>query len=252
MKRILILALFALAVPACRNEEQAQPQERRWLKVYFEGEFEDSVDITGWEVGEDVVCLRAFYYPWQGEDSINYDNYFDYWEWGPGSHRCWFVLNVNGKLVGIDPVPISPSKIEHPGNVLTLLEGHYSIMDFLDSFPNLVGIKISVTKKTVDELSTYPSNIRWYVSCFNITNADLRRLSRHSNIRALEIEKCNNWGGGRRHNPAVGGFRALRRMKELRVLKVHGLFEDSEPIERYLKCLPKLRKTKVWIYDTLD
>lgn len=255
-KQITILCLVALAgsVVFCRKEAAPQP-EPRWLRIYYEGVFDDSINITGWEINEDVVWLRAFYYPWQGEDSIDYNNYFDYWEWEPGPHRCWFVLNVNGRLVGVDPNIIPPSKIEHPEWIITLI-GVGDSLNILKPFPNVVGVTTYTnSSEEIETLASIPSNLRLYVECSNITNRDLRRLARFSNIRALHVERSDRyrgyWSSGGGHNPTRCGFRALRRMKELRVLWVHGLFESSEKIDKYLKGLPKLRQVKVWVYDIL-
>jgi len=250
---LLVIGLFLIGLPGCKKEAAAEP-EPRWLRVYHDGEFKWKIDVSGWEVGEDVIDLGFFYYPWQGEDSIDYNTYYDYF--GRGPVRCWFVLNVNGRLVGVDHNTIPPSKIEHPEWILTLT-GIDGDTEILKNFPNLKGVDYGVSSsKDIKGLASIPSNLRLYVECSNITNRDLRRLARFSNIRALHVERSDRyrgyWSSGGGHNPTRCGFRALRRMKELRVLWVHRLFEDSDEIDKYLKNLPKLRKTKVWIYDVLN
>jgi len=256
---LLAIGLILIGVLGCKKEavpptsEQAQ-HEPRMLRIYRDGVLKREIDVTDWEVNEDVVRLIAFYYPWQGEDSIDYNTYYDYF--GRGPVRCWFVLNVNGKLVGVDPNIIPPSKIEHPEWIITLI-GVGDSLNILKPFPNVVGVTTYTnSSEEIETLASIPSNLRLYVECSNITNRDLRRLARFSTIRALHVERSDRyrgyWSSGGGHNPTRCGFRALRRMKELRVLWVHGLFEDSDEIDKYLKNLPKLRKTKVWIYDVLN
>jgi len=245
---LLAIGLLLIGVLGCKKEavpptsEQAQ-QEPSWLRIYHDGVFKDSINVTGWEVNEDVIELGGFYYPWQGEDSIDYNTNLDF---GHGPEPSWFMLlNVNGKLVGVEPNEYSLSSIQHPELILTLSGSADTVI--LKKLPNLVGVPVFIhSSKDVDELASIPKNLRLYVQCSNITNADLRKLTRFPNIRVLGIESLSD-----SLKTTARGFRALRRMKELRMLWIHGLFEDSKNIDKYLKDLHKLREVKVWIYDVL-
>ncbi|TKJ37889.1 hypothetical protein CEE36_10905 [candidate division TA06 bacterium B3_TA06] len=61
---MLIPVLITLIASDCKKEHR--------LRVYNNGVFEHKINITGWDVNEDLVKLGGFYYPWQGEDSIDY------------------------------------------------------------------------------------------------------------------------------------------------------------------------------------
>jgi len=250
LKRSFIFAMFVLAVLGCEKESVPQPKEEpRWLRIYRDGVFKDSINVTGWEKNEDVIEFSAFYYPWQGEDSIDYNTNLDF---GHGPEPSWFVLlNVNGKLVGVDPNNYSISSIQHPELILTL-SGEADTED-LKKFPNLVGMSVFIhSSKDVDELASIPKNLRLYLQCSNITNADLRKLTRFPNIRVLGIEYGND-----SLNITERGFKAFRRMKELRVLQVDGLYDSAfgppaVEIDKYLKGLHKLRRVKVWNFTVLE
>ncbi len=251
---LLAIGILLIGVLGCKKQaeilssQQVQP-EQRWLRIYHDGVFKDSINVTGWEKNEDVIeLLGGFYYPWQGEDSIDYNTNLDF---GHGPEPSWSILNVNGKLVGLEPGAFfSFAGIKHPELILTL-SGEADTED-LKKFPNLVGMSVFIhSSKDVDELASIPKNLRLYVQCINITNADLRKLTRFPNIRVLGIEYGND-----SLNITERGFKAFRRMKELRLLQVDGLYDspDGPPaveIDKYIKDLHKLRKVKVWMYDVL-
>lgn len=242
-KQITILCLVVLAgsVVFCRKEAAPQP-EPRTLRIYCDGVLKREIDITDWEVNEDVVVLGYFYYPWQGEDSINYDCY-DPWEgqrWLPA-----MFLHVNGKLVGVSTDIMAPEDIPDPERIVTVMYYYYEkgYVEDLQLFPNLIGALVTIdSSQGLKKLDSISSNLRLYLDCYRITNSDLRKLAQFQNIRILALDNCNG--------VTNCGFRHLRKFKELRRLRVLYMPHITQRGLRHLKYLPKLRYVDVnegWI-----
>lgn len=228
MKKIPILLAVAILALACKKE--------RWLRTYNNGEFEDSINVTGWEVNEDVVQFGCdFYYPWQGEDSIDYRG-CEFYQGKKYTYKLPRVfLEVNGKIVGFrtDYLADVPDSSE----IMTI---DYCESNFPDSiqydlsvlkrFPNLIGISIYIDAQTeFRKLDSIPSNIRLYLHFSNSTDGSLRSLSQYQNVRVLLLF------GDYTHS----GLRHLLKLRGLRIFKARdGMGVAS--IRRF-KRLPKLR-----------
>jgi hypothetical protein len=50
---LLAIGLLLIGLLGCKKEP-------RWLRIYCEGEFRDSIDVTGWEKNEDVVKINRY------------------------------------------------------------------------------------------------------------------------------------------------------------------------------------------------
>ena len=141
LKFAAVLAFALAAMPGCKKE--------RWLRTYRNGVFEDSINVTGWEVNEDVVRLGDFYYPWQGEDSIYFREGSHYFveECYPFVPPPYYLLEVNGKIVGLRTNPIS--SVPDSSEIITIIYDpwvnddtiHYE-PSVINRFPNLVGVTI--------------------------------------------------------------------------------------------------------------
>jgi hypothetical protein len=230
-KAILMLAsILVLAGLGCKKE--------RWLRVYHAGVFKDSINVTGWEPNEDVVRFGDFYYPWQGEDSIDYTLESYFWEDGETSleiGESWsygVYLIVNNKIVGLGYDNIIPPDFNSTSSIITLLP-EQRVLGFwkeFDRFPNLIGVRIGLDAKTeFDIIDSIPSAIRLYLGLGNAADDDLRKLAKYKNIRVLIL---------------VGDFRRkgvlnLLRLNEMRILEVS---ETKVLYTRPLKLLPHLRR----------
>ena len=64
-----------------------------------------------------MVELCAFYYPWQGEDSIDFNGHG--YDVNSGTEYPWFFLNVNGKVVGVNIGIVDPSTIPNKEDIVT-------------------------------------------------------------------------------------------------------------------------------------
>lgn len=76
---LLAIGLLLMGLSGCKKENL--PSDARWLKTTCRGKYAgwtDSVKTNGWVVGKDIVSLfdpttmDGFYYPWQGEDSLDF------------------------------------------------------------------------------------------------------------------------------------------------------------------------------------
>ncbi len=250
-KIILILATTVLVFFAlgCKKE--------RWLRVYYDGEFVDSINVTGWEPNEDVVPLSCnFYYPWQGEDSIDCREASDYYkkENYPNVPPPLFLLEVNGKIVGLRTNPFS--SIPDSSGIITIVyepwaRGHEDTIHYelsvLERFPNLVGvtidnIDIGGVNGIFPILDSIPPHLRLYLWCSCWRDEQLEVLSRYPNIRVLVMR-------GAREGLTPAGLQHLWKLSELRELCVpswdHTYMFEGENAKR----LPKLRKLYFWWPD---
>ena len=245
LKFAAVLAFALAAMPGCKKQ--------RWLRVYYNGKFVDSINVTGWEVNEDVVPLSCnFYYPWQGEDSIDCREASDYYkeENHPNVPPPGFLLEVNGKIVGLRTHPVS--FVPDSSDIITIIYEykpwplgdtihyeHYEL-SVLESFPNLVGVTINdMCINGVDGifpiLDSIPSHLRLYLWCHCWYDEQLEVLSRYPNIRVLIMR-------GTVEGLTPAGFQHLRKLKQLRVLAVPSFEYDYLFQGRNAKYLPKLRK----------
>ncbi len=234
---LLAIGLVLIGVPGCKKEaeilssQQAQ-QEQRWLRIYHKGRFIKEINVAGWEEGEDVVELCAFYYPWQGEDSIDFNGHG--YDVNSGTEYPWIFLNVNGKVVGVNTGIINPSTVPNKEDIITITYERELNVDALDFFPNLIGLDIpDDSLETV--ASRYP-DLRLYVHCGEVTRRDLRRLRKYEHIRVIVIafsKRIKAWD-----------LMLLAKLKDLRILVLDRGEEDhiTEQNVKYLyRLLPKLR-----------
>jgi len=238
LKLITILCLTMLAV-FCAREKNVEPAtEKRWLRVYHDGEFKWRIDVTDWEINEDVIHMGYFYYPWQGEDSI------DYTEYASGYETSYFggpYLKVNGKVVGVNLGRVPSSEIQNPEKIITATIDEWELEldpEDLKNLPNLIGIWWGgYSGLFFGTLKAIPSHIRLYLILNNITDADFRELSKLENIRVLQIDS---------DSLTYHGLRYLCRFKELRRFEL-----ISPKIQRErLRCLHKLKKLRYWYVES--
>lgn len=159
LKALMILGAVLLALSCSKEAEEvastpsSEPQPCT-LRIYRDGEFERAVDVTDWELGEDVIHLSGYnsyandsfcyYYPWRGEDSIDYriDEVY---------------LFVNGIAVGSPLTPrrglyhtLEDSCYFWKDSILTtwIDDTHWNDEDFgwgpWDQYPNLKVVRVSV------------------------------------------------------------------------------------------------------------
>lgn len=209
---MLIPVLITLIASDCKKEH--------WLRVYNNGVFEHKIDITGWEVNEDLVKLGGFYYPWQGEDSIDYRGcYFCEGKKYVEDYAVRYLLEVNGVVVGLYLYDVMLHQVPDHSKILTVVytgTADSFIRKYgagvLRAFPNLVGVHISIDSLTeFHRLDSIPSYLRLYVECSCVSNEAFELLSRHLNIRALEIR--GDW-----NKISYDGVRHLWDLKDLRFI----------------------------------
>jgi hypothetical protein len=236
---LLAIGLLLIGLLGCKKEP-------RWLRIYCEGEFRDSIDVTGWEKNEDVVKINRYYYPWQGEDSISYSFYlpsYDTTIFPPYSY-----LVVNDRLAGVDPFDVHIESMPYKGAVLTLMryDSNFKLL------PNLVMMPVMIsTTNDIKELDSIPRNIRldFVIISDLLSNVDIipevfSNIVRIRNIRVLEITLTDKHIKG-----DLSWTRWLCRMRGLRRVTIwvpDGTTEWEEAmIESRLRCLPKLRAVEL-------
>jgi len=269
---LLAIGLVLTGLLSCTDKQKSTQltAEPRWLRVYHDGEFKWKIDVSEWEVGEDVIDLGFFYYPWQGEDSIDYDYHVPE-EFLPyldslnhhryskeelrkiyGNPQYPHSLNVNGKWVGLDIYAFPLRFIPHRESLLTVWQEDVGFDDdtfFLEdlrSFPNpliaslWLGSKLETREKRLKELEALPSHIRLVVSCKDVTDEDLKRLSKLQNIREIYInsDRITN-----------KGLSYLGNLKELRVLFVRS---RTIKVQRFRRIIKRLKKLRDWEYRAHD
>jgi len=238
LKFAAVLAFALAAMPGCKKQ--------RWLRTYNNGEFEDSINVTGWEVNEDVVKINRYYYPWQGEDSISYSFYlpsYDTTIFPPYSY-----LVVNDRLAGVDPFDVHIDSMPYKREVLTLMryDSNFKLL------PNLTMMAVRIdTTNDIKELDSIPRKIRLYVNITSdlLSNVDIipevfSNIVRFRNIRVLEMALTEKHIKG-----DLSWTRWLCRMRGLRRVTIwvpDGTTEWGKArIESRLRCLPKLRAVEL-------
>jgi len=237
---LLATGLILISLHGCKKEPH-------WLRIYRDGEFVDSINVTDWEKNEDVVRLGPyFYYPWQGEDSISYSFYlpsYDTTIFPPYSY-----LVVNGRLAGVDPLEVHIESMPYKGAVLTLrrYDSNFKLL------PNLVMMSVMIrSTDDIKELDPIPRNIRLEVviipsmsSYVDIIPEVLPNIVRFRNIRVLKITFTDKHVKG-----DLSWTRWLCRMRGLRRVTIwvpDGTTEwEKARIESRLRCLPKLRAVEL-------
>ncbi|TKJ37900.1 hypothetical protein CEE36_10960 [candidate division TA06 bacterium B3_TA06] len=243
MKKMLKAAAIVILVLAAALGCKKEP---RWLRIYWEGEFRDSIDVTGWEKNEDVVKIDRYYYPWQGEDSISYSFYLPSLD--TNIFPPYSYLVVNDRLAGVDPFDVHIESMPYKGAVLTLMryDSNFKLL------PNLVMMPVGVySAEDTKGLDSIPRNIRLKVdiippilSQVSITPEVLSNIVRFRNIRVLEITLT-----GKDFKDDLSWTRWLCRMRGVRRVTFwvpDGTTEWEEAmIESRLRCLPKLRAVEL-------
>lgn len=256
MKKIILIlaAILVLAAPGCRKEFGETPQaEERWLRVYHAGVFEDSINVTGWEKNEDVVEIDRYYYPWQGEDSINYSFYLPSYD--TTVFRPYSYLVVNDRLAGVDPFSVHIESIPNKAEVLTLMryDSNFKLL------PNLAMMAVVIYfADDTNKLDSIPCNIRLDVVMaiqmyprVDCVPAVLAKISRFRNVRVLEMSLTEKEIDG-----DLSLIRRLCRMRGLRRVEIHVPEATTEwegtKIESRLRCLPKLKAVELRKYMILE
>lgn len=159
--------------------EPSRVNEPKWLVITREGIWEKDIDVSGLVPGEDDIELGSdppLYYPWQGEDSIDYRT---------GEGFLW----VNGKLVGVEFRYADLTALKKPQDILTanINDRTLAIPD-LSEFPNLVVATVwPIDDNTAGKLSAIPQKVRLYLNCDELSDTGLARLCTFSNVRGLEL-----------------------------------------------------------------
>lgn len=183
MKKIIrsaaIVLLALAAVLGCKKQESgSQPRtQQRWLRIYYDGVFKDSINVTGWKKGEDFVEFRRYSYPWRGEKKISYriNNGF---------------LMVKGKgIIGVDLTVTELIDIANPNRIITAITDREHLFE-LNLFPNLVALEVKdplVTDRDLVCLSGLVKLRKLDLGITGVTAAGLSNLKGLANLRELSL-----------------------------------------------------------------
>jgi len=218
LKQITILCLVLLAGTCSKDKSEEVAGEPRWLRITYEGDSiwwgSDSINITGWKPGEETVYFWdvergfpdawiGFYYPWQGEDSIDY------------SYDDEGFLWVNGKLVAGSYSKLAVLEDSSFIDVVTLEADYYYFIHEviypdppleinikeLVRFPNLSLLEVDIQEwfdrvpRIIDTLNQVPQDIDIYVSYGGSTKKYIKQISGIRNLKKLYIYSRDlaNW-----------------------------------------------------------
>jgi|GEM_PF-1745078 len=251
--KMVRLSFSLLAVGVILISSLGCEEKPHWLRIYCEGEFKDSINVRGWRKNEDVVKIDEYYYPWQGEDSINYS--FHVPSYDTTLLRPYSYLNVNGRLVGVDPFGVRIENIPYKEEVLTLMryDTNYKLL------PNLVMLPRGICSvDDIDRLDSMPRNLRLYVYIYSssaygdvdIIPEVLPRLVRFRNIRVLEMKLI--WKNFEDDLPWTRWLCRMRGVRRVIFRIPDGTSEGEEArLKSHLRCLPRLRAVELQGYFIL-
>ena len=217
---LLAIGLVLTGLLSCTGKQKSTQltAEQRWLRITYEGAsirlVRDSINITGWEPGEETVyfwdweqgypdVLIGYRYPWQGEDSIDYR----YDEDG--------LLWVNGKMVAGSYSKLAVLDDSCLINILTLEADYYYFIHEvaypdppleinikeLERFPNLSLLEVDIQEwfgrvpRIINTLNQVSQNINIYISYGGSTEEYIRQLTEIRNLKRLYIysRDLGNW-----------------------------------------------------------
>ncbi|MBN2380826.1 hypothetical protein JXM67_13590 [candidate division WOR-3 bacterium] len=124
-------------------------QAKKIVIVNEDGDIDES-DVTDLEPGDDFLYLYGYYYPWQGEDTLNV-------------RRDQRFLYVEEKLAGANLSKVPLEELADTGNIIALLMVQASNLSHLGRFSNLKAL-----------------------SCFIFSDSDWVNLKRLDNLSVLE------------------------------------------------------------------
>ncbi|MBD3285273.1 hypothetical protein GF359_10910 [candidate division WOR-3 bacterium] len=167
---ILGVLVFALALPLA-----AQPDDFQMLSITEDGKyFKCRYDVTYWESGEDFIYLSFYYYPWSGEDSIDYS-------------IAYKLLEVNGKIVGVNLVEREAETVVDKSGIITAQVDSDNIDDLVQ-FPNLIAVSVvGATEEDLAKLSNYDNLRAIDLAYTKITNDGLAGLAELPELRVLNL-----------------------------------------------------------------
>ncbi|NLI97599.1 hypothetical protein GX441_02945 [bacterium] len=113
----------------------------RELVIVRDGEVAQTQEVSDWTPGGEFLMLEGepynnYYYPWSGEDSIDYT---------VDEQGLW----VSGKLRGFNTFDQEPKKVKKPGDVVAILATVQYLPD-LGRFPNLAALSVVHTDEEND------------------------------------------------------------------------------------------------------
>lgn len=189
---MLVLCILAFATPLA-----AQPEEYKMLSITEDGKyFKSRYDVTFWEPQNDFIYLSAYYVPWQGEDSIDYEIQLG-------------ELKVNGELVGVNLVERSVESVTEKSKILTVQVdiGH---LDDLAQFPNLVAVSIvGFSENNLAKLKDYTNLRAIDLAYTKISSEDLAYLASLTELRVLNLSYTDVTDDGLKHLSNLTNLRSI-------------------------------------------
>lgn len=180
---LLPLALwFSFGFIFCTRESGSK-HEQHWLTITHNGIWERVIDVSDWEKKVDILELDRFrfpvsvYYPWQGEDSIDYSIQNE-------------LLWINGEVAGLvydfygySSKGTLPATVK-PENILVVMDKEINTRE-LSKFKNLQLFYLhSDSVKDLNELRNIPKNVDIYC---RVKSNRLKELVGLSNLRGMEV-----------------------------------------------------------------
>ncbi|MBD3286931.1 hypothetical protein GF359_09825 [candidate division WOR-3 bacterium] len=172
-------------------------EEYEMLAITEEGlYYKNRLDITDWEEGEDYLYLSPYYIPWNGEDSIDYENVMG-------------QLKINGKLVGIDLVEHDVTEIPDKDKIMTV-QAEGDKLDLLAELPNCKAASVvGLDDANVDKLEECENLYALDLAYTKVDDDDLKYITSLKNLRALNLAYTNITDEGLAHLKELDNLRSL-------------------------------------------
>lgn len=193
----------------------------RELVITRDGEVAQTQDISDWTPGDEFLFLEGepynnYYYPWSGEDSIDYK---------VDEQGLW----VGGKLRGFNVYDLEPAAVKTPLDIITAISTADKLGE-LTRFPHLVALSISRLEgeSMVGGLKKLPGLLFLELSAGPYAEEGIEALTSLRELRELDASFAILPAGATKY------LRGLSKLKKLSL----GMVPDEEML--YIKGLKNL------------
>ncbi|MBN2380660.1 hypothetical protein JXM67_12740 [candidate division WOR-3 bacterium] len=196
-KKTILAVLLILVVLGAASSLQAQPEDLKMLSITEDGKYyRCRLDVTDWKPFDDFVYLYSYYFPWRGEDSIDYEIHLA-------------ELKVNAEVVGLNLLERSAEEALDKSKILTVQTDIENLTD-LKKFPNLVALSlVGISEGDLARLKDCEGLRALDLAYTKISSEDLAYIESLTELRVLNLSYTNVTDEGLKHLASLNNLRSV-------------------------------------------